>query len=63
MKEQPWMRHANTPDDLDSFQAHKDDNAILQPSALCVRSALVNKLYCTDVYCEWVHVYLTRRFS
>ena len=36
------------------FQAHKDDNAILKPSVLCVRSALVNKLYCTDVYCEWV---------
>ena len=39
---------------LDPFQAHKDDNAILEPSALCVRSALVNKLYCTVVYCEWV---------
>ena len=38
----------------DSFQAHKDDNAIPKPSALCVRSALVNKLYCTDVYCECV---------
>ena len=34
--------------------AHKDDNAMLEPSALCVRSGLVNKLYCTDVYCEWV---------
>ena len=34
--------------------AHKDDNAILEPSALCARSALVNKLYCTDVSCEWV---------
>ena len=21
---------------------------------VCVRSALVNKLYCKDVYCEWV---------
>ena len=34
--------------------AHKDDNAILEASALCVRSALVNKLYYTDVCCEWV---------
>ena len=34
--------------------AHKDDNAILEPSALCVFSALVNNLYCTDMYCEWV---------
>ena len=34
--------------------AHKDDHAIDEPSALCVRSALVNKLYCTDVSCEWV---------
>ena len=48
---------------LDSFQAHKDDNAILEPSALRVRSALVNKLYCTDVCCEWCTVYSPRRFS
>ena len=34
--------------------AHKDDNAILEPSALVVRSALVNRLYCTNVSCEWV---------
>ena len=34
----------------DSFQAHKDEMQI----ALFVRSALVNKLYCTDVRCEWV---------
>ena len=27
--------------------AHKDD-------ALVVRCALVNKLYCTNVSCEWV---------
>ena len=53
MIEQPWMR-------LGSHQvttlilAHKDDNAILEPSALCVRSALVNKLYYTDVYCDRV---------
>ena len=31
---------------LDSSESHKDDNGILEPSALCVRSALVNKLYC-----------------
>ena len=49
---QGWdMKHTRW---LNSFQAHKDDNAVLEPSALCVRSALVNKLYCTDVYCEWV---------
>ena len=38
----------------------KDDNAILEPSALCVRSALVNRLYCTDVCCEWVSCLLNR---
>ena len=43
----------------DSFQAHKDDNAIIElcwplSQARDVRSALVNKLYCTDVYCEWM---------
>ena len=32
----------------DSFQAHKDDTAI------CVSSALVNRLHCTDVCCERV---------
>ena len=44
---------------LDPFEAHKDDNAILEPcwplsQARGVRSLLVNKLYCTDVYCKWV---------
>ena len=34
--------------------AHRDDDAILEPSALAVRSALVNKLYNTNVSCEWV---------
>ena len=34
--------------------AHKDDNVILELSALCVRSALVNKLHYTNVSCEWV---------
>ena len=34
--------------------ANKDDNAILEPSAPVVRCALVNKLYCTNVSCEWV---------
>ena len=33
---------------------HKDDNAILEPSALVVRCALVNKLYYTSVSCELV---------
>ena len=50
---QPRMRH-ETHQMTTLMLAHKDDNAILEPSALCVRSALVNKLYCTDVYCEWV---------
>ena len=53
MREQPWMRH-ETHQMTGLFLAHKDDNAILEPSALCVRSALVNILYCTDVYCEWM---------
>ena len=50
---QPRMRH-ETHQMTKLFQAHKNDNAILEPSALCVRCALVNKLYCTDAYCEWV---------
>ena len=37
----------------DSFQAHKDDTAILD-KARGVRSALLNRLCCTDVCCEWV---------
>ena len=53
MREQTRMRHA-THQMTRLFSAHKYDNAILEPSALCVRSALVNKLYCTDVCCEWV---------
>ena len=32
----------------------KDDNAILEPSALVVRCALVNTLYYRNVSCEWV---------
>ena len=49
---------------LDSFQEHQDDNAILKPSAMCGRSVLVNKLYCTDVYCEWLTcLHTPRRFS
>ena len=48
------MQHQMT----SSSQAHNDDNAILEPCwPLCqvrdVCSALVNRLYCTDVYCEW----------
>ena len=39
---------------------HKDDNAILEPSALVVRCALVNKLYHTNVSCEWVSCLRTR---
>ena len=53
VREQPRMRHDNTRW-LNSFQAYADDNAILDPSALCVRSALVNKLYCRCVL--WVGV-------
>ena len=50
---QPWMRHGSH-QMTTLVLAHKDDDAILQQSALCARSALVNKLYCTDVSCEWV---------
>ena len=53
VREQRWMRHVShqmTTLDL----VHKDDNAILEPSALCVRSALVTKLYYTNMSCEWV---------
>ena len=49
----------DTPDDYTYFQAHKDDTPILEPcwplsQARAMRSAVVNKLYCTDVYshCE-----------
>ena len=42
----------------DSFQAHKDFTQFLSQAravqARAVRSALVNRLYCTDVCCEWV---------
>ena len=43
----------DTPDDETLFR-HKDDNAILESCALVVRSSVVNKLYYTDVSCEWV---------
>ena len=43
------MQHQMT----DSFQAHKDVMQFLSQTR-GVRSALVNRLYCTDVYCEWV---------
>ena len=36
----------------DSIQTHKDDTAILEPSKC--DASLVNRLYCTDVGCEWV---------
>ena len=46
------MRHQMT----DSFQAHKDDTAIRVTSSQArgVRSALVNRLYCSDVCRERV---------
>ena len=53
MREQPGMRHV-THQMTALVSAYKDDNAILEPSALVVRCALVNKLYYTNVSCEWV---------
>ena len=53
MKEQPWMKHGSH-QMTTLILAHKDDNAILEPSALVVRRALVNKLHYTTVSCEWV---------
>ena len=53
MREQPWMRHGSH-QKTTLVLAHKDDTAIIEPSAFVVRSALVNKLCCTDVSCEWV---------
>ena len=53
MREQPWIRHVSH-QMTTLVLAHKDDNAILEPCALVARSAPVNKLYCTDVSCEWV---------
>ena len=43
---------------LNSFEAHKDDNAFLEPSALVVRCALANNLYYT-VSCVWVSCLLS----
>ena len=37
----------------DSFQAHKDVVQFLS-QARAMRSALVNRLYCADVCCDWV---------
>ena len=42
----------------DSFQAHKDVMQFLS-QARAMRSALVNRLYCTDVSCEWVSFLLS----
>ena len=53
MREQPWKRHGSH-QMTTLILSHKDDNAILEPSASVVRCALVIKLYCTDVFCEWV---------
>ena len=57
MREQPWMRpgsHQMTT----LILALKGDNAIIEPSALVVRSALVNKLYYTNVSGEWVSCHM-----
>ena len=53
MREQPWVRHVSH-QMTTLVLAHKDDNAILEPSALVVRCALVNKLHFRNVSCEWV---------
>ena len=50
---QPRMRHGSH-QVTKLILAHKDDNAILEPSAPVVGCALVNKLYYTNVSCEWV---------
>ena len=53
MRDQPRMRHGSH--QLTTLiLAHKDDHAILEPSASVVRCALVHKLCCTNVSCEWV---------
>ena len=46
-----WVKDDNT-----YFGAHKVDNAILEPSALVVRCALVNKLFLHKCVFEWVSV-------
>ena len=61
MREQPRMRHG-LHQMTTLILAHKDDIAILEPSASVVRCALVNKLYYTDVSCEWVSCLHHRRF-
>ena len=53
MRERPWMRHGSR-QMTTLVLVHKDDNAILEPRASVVRCALVNKLYYTNVSCEWV---------
>ena len=53
VREQPWMRHGSH-QMTTLVLANKDDTAILEPSALVVRCALVNKLYYRNVACEWV---------
>ena len=46
----------NTPDDKTIFRRTKDDLqiALVLSQARAMRPALVNRLYCTDVCCEWV---------
>ena len=58
VREQPWMRH-ETHQMTRFFSGTQRWQCIswalsLDPSALVVRSALVIKLYNTDVFCEWV---------
>ena len=53
VREQPRMRHGSHKMTT-LILAHKDDNAILEPSALVVRCELVNKLYHSNVSCESV---------
>ena len=52
MREQPWMRHRSH-QMTTLVSGRKDDNAILS-QARGMRSALVNRLYYTNVSCEWV---------
>ena len=55
VREQPWMRHETHQMTRFFSGAQCISWALsLDPSALAVRSALVIKLYITDVFCEWV---------
>ena len=53
MREQSRMRHGSH-QMTTLVLAHKNDTATLEPCAVVVWCALVNKLYFANVSCEWV---------